>query len=44
MGTRPLVHTGFYKAWTAKGLHTEIIGHIQVCLPAVAGWHCSESG
>ena len=30
LGTRPKVHTGFYKAWTAKGLHTEVIHYLQV--------------
>ena len=34
MGTRPLVHTGFYKAWTAKGMDKEVLGHIQVLFPA----------
>ena len=30
MGTCPKVHTGFYKAWTANGLHTEVIQYLQV--------------
>ena len=30
MGTQPKVHTGFYKAWTAGGLHTEVVGYLQV--------------
>ena len=37
MGTRPMVHTGFYKAWTAKGLDLKVIGHIQAMfLPSAA--------
>ena len=30
MGTRPLVHTGFYAAWTSKGLDVQILGHLRV--------------
>ena len=30
LGTRPKVHTGFFKAWTAGGLHTEVMGYLQV--------------
>ena len=33
LGTRPKVHTGFYRAWTANGLHTEIIQYLQVLPP-----------
>ena len=25
-----MVHTGFHKAWTASGLHTEVISYLQV--------------
>ena len=42
LGTRPKVHTGFYKAWTAKGLHNEIIQYLQV----LADWmqcNCQDS-
>ena len=43
LGTCPMVHTGFHKAWTASGLHTEVISYLQV-LPW--GWtdqcaHCT---
>ena len=27
---RPRVHTGFYRAWTANSLHTEVMGYLQV--------------
>ena len=30
LGTCPMVHTGFHKAWTASGLHTEVISYLQV--------------
>ena len=30
LGSRPQVHTGFHKAWTANGLHTEIMQYLQV--------------
>ena len=32
LGTTPKVHRGFYNAWTSKGLHTEILDHIQARL------------
>ena len=28
-----MVHTGFLKAWTASGLHTEVISYLQVPCP-----------
>ena len=30
LGTRPSVHTGFHKAWTARGLHIQVIQCLQV--------------
>ena len=30
LGTRPLLHAGFHKAWTASGLHAEVISFLQV--------------
>ena len=30
LGTRPMLHTGFHKAWTASGLHAEVTGFLQV--------------
>ena len=45
LGTCPKVHTGFYKAWTASGLHTEVIQYLQVIIltesrmqPCLAGY------
>ena len=32
LGTCPKVHTGFHKAWTARGLHTQVIQYLQVQL------------
>ena len=33
LGTRPKVHTGFHRAWTADGLHTEVMDCLQVRQP-----------
>ena len=33
IGTCPKVHTGFYKAWTANSLHTEVMDYLQVMVP-----------
>ena len=30
LGLRPMVHSGFYHAWTDKGLNHKVIGHMQV--------------
>ena len=30
LGSSPKVHSGFYKAWTANHLHTEIMAFLQV--------------
>ena len=30
LGLRAKVHSGFYNAWTAKGLDLQVIGHMQV--------------
>ena len=30
LGLKPRVHSGFYKAWTAKGLNTQVVSHMQV--------------
>ena len=32
LATCPKVHTGFHKAWTARGLHTQVIQYLQVQL------------
>ena len=44
LGTCPKVHTGFYKAWTASGLHTEVIQYLQVIAsPSRACSHAWQS-
>ena len=30
LGLKPMVHYGFYHAWTDKRLNLQVIGHIQV--------------
>lgn len=30
MGSQPLVHSGFYKAWVARGLDTQVLSFLQV--------------
>ena len=34
-----LVHTGFYRAWVANGLHKQVLQHLQVGRQAWAS-HC----
>ena len=36
IGTCPMLHTGFHKAWTASGLHTQVISFLQVLHPSTA--------
>ena len=38
LGLRAKVHTGFYNAWTAKGLDLQVVGHMQV-----SSLHCAAS-
>ena len=30
LGTKPMVHSGFYRAWTDRGLNLQIFGRIKV--------------
>ena len=30
LGLRPMVHSGFYRAWTDKGLNLQVIDQMQV--------------
>ena len=32
VGTRPMVHSGFYLNWTSKGLNRQVLSHLQVPL------------
>ena len=32
LGSRPLVHSGFYATWNCRALKQALLGHLQVCL------------